>query len=101
MEPIKIYDNPLTDDLRKEFNELYAKLVNLNFKERTKRSKKVSNLQNKIIANKNQNYIEVLKNIYEKPHLYSSVTIMFILDKETEDCLYKLHQLLIKNERDF
>lgn len=101
MEPINIYDNPLTDDLRKEFNELYAKLVNLNFKERTKRSEEVSNLQNKIIANKNQNYIEVLKNIYEKPHLYSSVTIMFILDKETEDCLYKLHQLLIKNERNF
>lgn len=101
METIKIYDNPLTDNLRKKFNKLYAKLVNLNFKERTKRSKKVSNLQNKIIANKNQNYIEGLKNICKNPHLYSSVTIMFILDKETEDCLYKLHQLLIKNERDF
>lgn len=101
MEPIKIYDNPLTDNLRKEFNELYVELVDLNFKERIKRSEEVSNLQNKIIANKNQNYIEVLKNICKNPHLYSSVTITFILDKETEDCLYKLHQLLIKNERDF
>ena len=69
MEPIKIYDNPLTDNLRKEFNELYVELVDLNFKERIKRSEEVSNLQNKIIDNKNQNYLKFLKNIYEN-HIF-------------------------------
>lgn len=69
MEPIKIYDNPLIDNLRKEFNELYVELVDLNFKERTKRSEDVNNLQNKIIDNKNQNYLKFLKNIYEN-HIF-------------------------------
>lgn len=69
MEPIKIYDNPLIDNLRKEFNELYVELVDLNFKEKTKRSEDVNNLQNKIIDNKNQNYLKFLKNIYEN-HIF-------------------------------
>ena len=69
MEPIKIYDNPLIDNLRKEFNEFYVELVDLNFKERTKRSEDVNNLQNKIIDNKNQNYLKFLKNIYEN-HIF-------------------------------
>ena len=69
MEPIKIYDNPLIDNLRKEFNELYVELVDLNFKERTKRSEDVNNLQNKIIDNKNQNSLKFLKNIYEN-HIF-------------------------------
>lgn len=69
MEPIKIYDNPLIDNLRRQFSELYVELVDLNFKERTKRSEDVNNLQNKIIDNKNQNYLKFLKNIYEN-HIF-------------------------------
>lgn len=69
MEPIKIYDNPLIDNLRRQFSELYVELVDLNFKERTKRSEDVNNLQNKIIDNKNQNYLKSLKNIYEN-HIF-------------------------------
>lgn len=101
MEPIKIVDNPLTNNFREEFNKLYCELKDLDFLDRVKKSEEISNLQNKIIDNKNQNYFEFCKKLFEKNPLYTPVTITFILDKETENCLLKLHQLLIRNERNF
>ena len=101
MDTIKIYDNKLTPELREKFDILYHELKDLDYRDRIKKSNEISYLQKLIIDNKNQNYLNFCKILFEKDPFFTPVTITFILDRETEDCIKKLQLLLLDNEKEF
>lgn len=100
METVVICDNKLTDNLREQFINLYNNLKNLSFSERLKKSDYINDLCEKIIQNKNRNYINFIKKFYEDNHFFGcqEINLIFKLDGETEKCIRSLHQLLIKQE---
>lgn len=103
MEPVVIRDNQLTDNLREQFNNLYNDLKNLPFRERLKKSDYINDLCERIIQNKNQNYMNFIKKFYEDNRFfgYQEINLIFKLDEETEKCIRSLHQLLIKQGGEF
>ena len=90
---VVIHDNELTNDLRLKCKKTIEIVKNLSLEERRLHYEELNLLLKELLDNKNKNFKDFTKKIIDLP-VFDSVEIASILDRETEEYIEEIFNIL-------